>query len=398
MFVDFLYELRARGVKVGPMEALTLAQALSQGVSEPTLDAFYAVARALCVHREQDLDAFDRAFAHHFKGVADEALQLTEELLEWLSTPVSRRELTDDERQALEKLDLNEARQRLRQRLAEQRERHDRGNRWIGTGGTSPHGRGGENPAGLRVGEGAPGGRGAVLRAGERRFANLRDDVTLDTRQIELALRRLRAYVRQGAEDELDLDKTIDATAKNAGELEVKLRPPRRSNLRVLLLLDVGGSMDPFSSACERLFSAAKRATHFKELRTYYFHNCVYGSVYKTAALSERPEDRVAVTRLVQECDPSWRLIVVGDALMSPYELQSTGSRWSWDDDSGVPGVAWLMHLAQHFPHCGWLNPEPQAAWYGTAAVIRQVFPMHRLSVEGLGEAVARLMRGGARR
>ena len=393
MFVPFLYELRDRGVKVGPQEALSLAQALGIGLHKGTLDGFYEVARALCVHREQDLDAFDRAFGHYFRGVPDDALALTEELLQWLEQPVEMRQLTEEEKQILDRLDLAEARERLRRRLLEQRERHDGGNRWVGTGGTAPHGSGGRHPTGIKVGT-APGGRGALEIAGERRFRDLRSDVTLDTRHIEVALRRLRAFVREGAQDELDVETTIDRTARNAGELEISLRAPRRSNLRVLLLLDVGGSMDPHADVSERLFSAAKRATHFKELRTYYFHNCIYGSVYESAALFRG----VPVLRLLQDCDPSWRLILVGDALMSAWELQSSGSRWSYGDDSGAPGIAWLAHLGQHFRHAAWLNPEPQAAWYGTAEVIRRVFPMYRLTQDGLLEAVQHLMRGGSRR
>src|SRR3954463_12455342 len=185
MFVSFLYELRDRGVKVGAQEALSLAQSLGLGLHKGTLDGFYEVARALCVHREQDLDAFDRAFAHHFRGVPEEALQITEEILQWLETPVSRRQLTEMEKELLERIDLREARERLRQRLQEQNARHDRGNRWVGTGGTSPHGAGGTHPGGGKVG-GAPGGRGALDIAGERRFRDLRSDVTLDTRQIEI--------------------------------------------------------------------------------------------------------------------------------------------------------------------------------------------------------------------
>lgn len=393
MFVEFLYELRERGVKVGPQEATSLAQALSLELHEGTLDGFYRIGRALCVHREQDLDAFDRAFAHHFRGVADEAIALTDEVMRWLESPAARRQLTGEERQLLQRLDLDQVREQMRKRLLEQRGRHDRGSKWVGTGGIAPHGSGGTNPAGIKVGD-AAGGRGAVEVAGERRFKDLRSDVTLDTRHIEVALRRLRAFVREGAEEELDVEGTIDRTARNAGELELKLRPKRRSNLRVLLLLDVGGSMDPHAEVCEKLFSAARRATHFKELRTYYFHNCVYGRVYQSASLLRGVE----VLHLLRECDPSWRLILVGDASMSPWELQSAGSRWSFTEDSGAPGLAWLAHLAHHFPHSAWLNPEREASWLGTAEVIRRVFPMYRLSQDGLLAAVHHLMRGGARR
>jgi uncharacterized protein with von Willebrand factor type A (vWA) domain len=394
MFIEFLYELRERGVKAGPQEGLALARALLFQLHGTTLDGFYGVARALCVHREEELDAFDRAFAHHFRGVPDEALRLTEEVLQWLADPASMRELTPEERKLFESLDLEEVRSRLRERLAEQRERHDRGDRWVGTGGTSPHGRGGKHPTGIQIGEGSTGGRGALEVAAKRRFRELRSDVTLDTRQIELALRRLRAHVREGAPDELDLPGTIAATAKNAGELEIQLQPPRRSNLRVLLLLDVGGSMDPHSEVCERLFSAAKRATHFKELRTLYFHNCVYGRVYETAALMRGPK----VLDLLRECDASWRLIVVGDALMAPWELTATGTPWTWADDQRGSGVAWLVALQRHFHRSVWLNPEPETAWYGTAEVIRRVFPMFRLTLDGLTEAIQHLLRGGPSR
>src|SRR5436305_10337384 len=261
MFVDFLYELRERGVKVGPQEALTLSQALGKGLHETTLDGFYRVARALCVHREEDLDAFDRAFAHHFRGVPDDALKIAEEVLQWLLDPRSRRELTDEEREILEKLDLEEVRKRLRERLAEQNERHDRGNRWVGTGGTSPHGRGGTHPSGITVGADGenrpPGGRSALARANAHGFRELRGDVNLDVRSIGLALRRLRAFVREGALTELDVEATIDKTASNAGELEIVMRPERRPDVKVLLFIDVGGSMDPHVQVSERLFSAA---------------------------------------------------------------------------------------------------------------------------------------------
>src|SRR5581483_5061698 len=335
MFIEFFYELRKRGVKVGPQEAIAVAEALGRELHDTTLDGFYDVARALCVHREQDLDAFDTAFAAYFQGLEVESLQISEELLDWLENEAPRRELTDEERKLLESLDLREVRRRLQERLREQRERHDRGNRWVGTAGTSPFGRAGTNPSGISVGEGPPGGRGALARAGAHHFRSLRGDLNLDVRQIELALRRLRAFVREGALTELDLDASIDATAKNAGELEVILRPERRPAVRVLLLLDVGGSMDPHVDVCERLFSASKRATHWKRLEVYYFHNCVYGWLYPTTKL----RDGVAVTDVLNNCDPSYKLIVVGDALMHPSELFQGGSHWSYEEWSETPGV-----------------------------------------------------------
>ena len=390
MFVDFLYELRRRGLKVGAQEALSLGRALDRGLHDDTLDGFYDVARALCVHRAEDLDGFDRAFAHHFHGAADEALKLTEEMLEWLKDAAPRRELTEEERKLLDSLDLEEARRRLKERIADQKGRHDRGNKWIGTGGTSPHGRAGSSPSGIRLGEGEPGRRGgAIANALERKFANLRGDVTLDTRAIEQALRRLRAFAREGALDELDLEGTIDSTAKNAGELDIKLRPPRRSNVRVLLLLDVGGSMDPHAELCSRLFSAARRASNFKELRTLYFHNCIYGKVYPDTWLRRGQN----LTDVLAQCDPGWRVIVVGDALMHPQELFSGGGRWTYhEDDAGdVPGVAWMQLISEHFRKSVWLNPEPEAQWYGTAATLGRLFPMYRLTLDGLSAAIQKL-------
>ena len=340
------------------------------------------------MHREQDLDAFDTAFAHYFEGVELEALQITEELLSWLSEAAPRRELTDEERELLKSIDLKEARRLLQERLAEQKSRHDRGNRWVGTGGTSPHGRAGTHPSGIAVGEGQPGGRGALARAGAHNFKALRGDLNLDVRQIELALRRLRAFVREGVLSELDLDATIDATAKNAGELEVVMRPERRPAVKVMLLLDVGGSMEPHVQLCERLFTAAQSATHWKRLQVHYFHNCVYGHLYPTTRL----RDGVPVPEVLAACDANWKLIVVGDALMHPSELFQGGSSWSYEDWSDVPGVAWLDHLAAHFRRSAWLNPEPERLWRGTAATIARLIPMYRLTLDGLAAAVAHLV------
>jgi uncharacterized protein with von Willebrand factor type A (vWA) domain len=212
-------------------------------------------------------------------------------------------------------------------------------------------------------------------------------------RQIELALRRLRAFVREGALAELDLDATIDATAKNAGELEVVMRPERRPAVKVLLLLDVGGSMEPHVQVCERLFSAAKSATHWRRLEVYYFHNCVYGHVYPTTRL----RDGVPVADLLAACDANWKLIVVGDALMHPSELFQGGSAWSYEEWSDVPGIAWLDHFSAHFRKTAWLNPEPERLWRGTAETIGRLFPMFRLTLDGLSEAVAHLV-GGSRK
>jgi uncharacterized protein with von Willebrand factor type A (vWA) domain len=234
---------------------------------------------------------------------------------------------------------------------------------------------------------------GAIRLAQERRFRDLRGDVTLDTRQIESALRKLRHLVREGPLTELDLEGTIDKTAQNAGELELVIRAPRKSNLKVLLCIDVGGSMDPHAELCSRLFSAARRATHFK-LKTLYFHNCVYGHLYPTAVLRDGPR----IDEVLKECDPSWKLILVGDALMNPAELYARGGIWTYGDGSQQSGLAQLVKLGEHFQKTAWLNPEDSRYWTGTAETIGKIFPMFRLTLDGLGEAVGHLTRGSQRR
>lgn len=388
MFIPFLYELRARKVPVGTQEAVALAGALKAGLHESSLEGFYFVARALLIHDEKHLDAYDQAFAKVFQGVESVAAELHEQLLEWLKDARQRLpELTEEEKRLLEQLDADEIERLFQERLREQQERHDGGNKWIGTGGTSPFGHSGRAARpGIRVG-GAGGGRSAVRVATQRNFREYRDDLVLDVRQLGMALRKLRAFTREGNEQELDLDKTIDETARNLGELEVVTRPPRKSNTRVILLMDVGGSMDPYAHLMSRLFTAAKEATHFKELRTYYFHNCVYGRVYKNARFSEP----VSVSELFTETDRRYKLIIVGDALMAPWELMSSSG---WPGDEGLEGVLWLAKLREHYPASVWLNPEPPSTWWQTTIdVLRKVYPMYPLTLEGLGEAVSQLTR-----
>jgi len=391
MIVPFIYELRSRKVPVGTMEAVALAKALSMGLHESSLDGFYHVARALCVHSETHLDAFDDAFLAHFKGIEKHAIDIKKQIFEWLLEAKDKMaELTDEERKLFEQFDSETLQQMLEERLREQKERHDGGNKWVGTAGKSPFGHSGEPRKGIRVG-GQSKNRSAIKVAGERQYRDYRSDLTLDTRQAGVALRKLRAFVREGIEEELDLEGTIDATAKNAGELDVKVRPPRRPNTRVILMMDVGGSMDPYAELVSRLFSAASKASHFKELRTYYFHNCVYGQVYKDA----RFNDKVRIDDLVHECGPHYKLIMVGDALMAPYELLSgNGSVYLGEDDKNA-GIAWLELLSRHFEKTCWLNPEPVSYWGGnTIEHVRRVFEMFPLTLDGLGEAVAHLTKG----
>jgi uncharacterized protein len=395
IFVNFLYRLRKFDVPVGAQEAIALAEALKIGLHENSLDGFYYTARALLVHREGHLDAFDQAFLAEFKGVEGEHVRLKEELLEWLKdAKIKLDQLSPEERALAESLDIEELKKLFEQRMNEQKERHDRGNRWVGTAGTSPFGRDGQKREGVRAGA-AGGNRSAVQVADARQYRPYRSDVTLDLRQMEMALRRLRAFIREGAEDELDLDRTIDETAKNAGEIEVVVRPPSRPNTRVILMMDVGGSMDPYAQLMSKLFSATKRATHFKELRTYYFHNCVYGRVYKT----ERFDDPIWVQDLLHECGRNYKLILVGDALMAPYELLRQGGAISINDRNTLPGIGWLMMMQQHFPQSIWLNPEPQTYWDGTTIDhVRKVFEMFPLTLEGLTQGMAYLNKGKSAR
>jgi len=397
MFVPFLFELRKRKVKVGLQEAMALTRALGMGLHDSSLDGFYHVARALCVHDESSLDAFDQAFLACFRGVEAKSLDLVKELEEWLRDPKMKKDLSPEELAMLQHLGLDELLKLFEERLREQKERHDGGNRWIGTGGTSPFGANGMHPTGLRVGP-MGGGKSAVGIADARAYRAYRSDIVLDVRQIEVALRKLRAFAREGAELELDLDETIDETARNGGELEIVMRPPKKPNVRVLLLMDLGGSMDPYAELVSQIFSAAKRASNFRELRTHYFHNCIYGKVYETESF----RSSVSVRDLLLHCTKEWKLVIVGDAAMHPSELLGGGNWYGTrTDDVGesMPGVRWMQLLADHFDKTAWLNPEPPSYWKGgTAEMLAAVFPMYHLTLEGLGEAMAHLSKGPARR
>jgi uncharacterized protein with von Willebrand factor type A (vWA) domain len=396
-FVPFLYELRAKKLKVGAQEALSLARALALGLHDSSLDGFYHLARAICVHRESDLDKFDEAFLSHFKGITVASMELVDQLEEWLKDPATRKELSESEIAALQALDMEALKKLFEERMKEQRGRHQGGSHWIGSGGTSPFGQNGVNPNGLRVGA-MGGGKSAMGIADARKYRPYRSDIVLDVRQIEVALRKLRAWKREGLEDELDIDGTIDATAKNAGELEIVTRAPRKSNVRVLLLMDVGGSMDPHAQLVSRLFSAAKRASNIRQLKTYYFHNCVYGRVYETEHFAE-PQ---LLDDLLHDLGPEWKLVMVGDAAMHPAELLGAGDyEYYATGHHGPPqtGMKWLTKLADHFRRFAWLNPDPPNYWRGgTAEQIGRVFPMFPLTLDGLSDAITQLSKGDVRK
>lgn len=381
MFVDFFYHLRSFGLKVTITEWLSLMRALAEGHGRADLTVFYHLARSLTVKRETDYDAYDRAFASFFKDL--ETVDLTEELLEWLDNPILP-DISDEDREKIKLFDLDGLKKRFNELLEEQNERHDGGNRWIGTGGTSPFGHGGEHPAGIRVG-GEGGGRSAVQVAGSRRFRNLRSDRILDTRQIGVALRRLKRLDKDDGPEELDLDLTIDESARNGGEIDLVFAPPRRNRIKLLLLMDVGGSMDPYTLLCERLFSAAHAASHFKKFEYRFFHNCVYERLYTDISRWQGELTSEVLKRL----DQTWSIIFVGDAWMGPYELTHSGGAIDYDYNNSTTGLSWLRRIRERVPNSIWLNPESRSRWNApTIQLIHTVFPMFELTLDGLTEAI----------
>ena len=405
MLIRFFLMLRAAGVPVSVTEFLALLDALAQGTvplagppdkgtAPPerltATESFYFLSRAVLVKDERHYDRFDRAFAAHFRGAeaAFEALLATELPADWLEMRFALA-LTDEEKARIESLGGWDAlMETLRRRLEEQKARHQGGDRWIGTGGTSPFGNAGYNPEGIRIG-GEGGNRRAVKIWERREFANLDDSVELGTRNIKLALRRLRRFARQGAADTLDLDGTIESTARRAGLLDIRMVPERHNAVKVLLFLDIGGSMDDHVRVCEELFSAARG--EFKHLEHFYFHNFVYESVWKDNR--RRHGERTPLPQVLHTYGPDYRLVLVGDATMSPYEiLQPGGSIEHWNEE---PGAAWMKRLLASFPRHAWLNPEPQDRWEYTPSIriTRELVEdrMFPLTLAGLDRAMRSL-------
>ena len=385
MLVDFFLHLKAFRLPVSTREFLTLLEALDARVVSTSLDDFYTLARTCLVKDEQLFDRFDVACGAYFKGV-DGVLDFSADIpAEWLRRAMEL-ELSDDERHAIAALGgLDALLAAFRERLAEQRERHEGGRKWIGTSGTSPFGAYGYHPEGMRVGaEGRS--RSAVKVWDERSFRNLDGDVELNTRNIKIALRRLRRFAREGVPEELDLDGTIAGTARNAGWLDLKLQPERRNRVKVLLFLDVGGSMDPHVELCEELFSAAK--SEFRHLTHFYFHNCIYDYVWHDNA--RRRNERFGTLELLRTYAPDWKVIFVGDAAMNPYEL--TAIDGSAEYRNLEPGLAWLVRIFEHFRSVAWLNPEPARTWEytRTTQLIQQALGprMFPLTLDGIGQAV----------
>ncbi len=387
LFLSFFFRLRGRGLKVTPTQWLAVIEGLVRGLHGSSLMGFYSLSRAILVRDETELDDFDLSFAEHFRGAPEAAAAIEGDVLRWLEDPIPPYPVDPAWRRVFEEVDVDALRAELERRLAEQKERHDGGGRWVGTGGTSPFGHGGWHPGGIRIG-GQRGHGTAVQVAAERGFREHRRDQVLDTRQLGVALKKLRALKREGVADELDIDATIDRTAKEGGEIELVFRPPRVSDLSLLLAFDVGGSMDPYRRLVDRLFSAAHGARHFRHFDHVYFHNCVYEAVYADALF----RDPIPLHELMRHHGPETRLVLVGDAHMYPGELTQRWGAIHWSDHNEEPGIAHLERLASHFRHAAWLNPMDERWWNAPSIrLIGRLFDMYPLTVAGVERLAADL-------
>lgn len=385
MLTDFFYHLRDHRLPVSVQEYLTLLEALRSGVMPPTLDDFYHVARMTLVKDETLFDRYDQAFGAFYRQI-EAALPADKELpLDWFLKDFQKH-LTPEEKAAIQKHGWDKLMELFKKRLEEQKERHAGGNKWIGTGGTSAFGHGGYHPEGIRVGGPSAGNRTAVKVWEKREFRDYDDQQELGTRNFKMALRRLRRFAREGAELELDLDDTIRSTARNAGFLDLQMVPERHNAVKVLMLLDVGGSMDDHINRVEELFSAAR--SEFRHLEVFYFHNCPYESLWRNN--SRRQSERFETWDILRTYNEDWRLIIVGDATMSPYEILHPGG--SVEHHNVETGAAWLQRLLENWPHAAWLNPEPEGYWpyRQSIAIIKNIMQdrMYSVTVSGLEQAM----------
>ncbi|QJQ00305.1 vWA domain-containing protein [Herbaspirillum rubrisubalbicans] len=387
MLIDFFYTVKQAGVPASIKEFLTLLEAMEQQVIVPSLEQFYYLARLTLVKDEANFDKFDRAFGAYFKGVETIFEKRPDIPLEWLLKQLQR-ELTPEQKAAVEKFGYDKLMERLKQLLEEQKERHEGGSKWIGTGGVSPFGHGGYNPEGIRIG-GKGGQRSAVKVWEERQYQDYDGQRELGTRNIKVALRRLRRFAREGLDEELALDDTIRATASNAGYLDIRMQPERKNKIKVLMLFDVGGSMDDHIARTEELFSAAR--TEFKNMEFFYFHNCVYDYLWKNNR--RRHAERFSTWDVLRKYTPDTKLIFVGDATMSPYEIVQPGGAMEYNNAEA--GADWLQRFTSTFPHFVWLNPEPEGLWQYRQSItlIRQLMNgrMYPLTMDGL-EGAMRLL------
>ncbi|MCG3164611.1 MAG: hypothetical protein POELPBGB_00370 [Bacteroidia bacterium] len=395
MFLNFFFLLKQKGLPVSLHELLALLGAMKKEVIAYNVDDFYALCKTILVKREEHLDLFDRVFGEYFQGMeAISKEQLMKIPEDWLEKN-RKRQLTEEEKALIEAFGgSEELRKRFEELLKEQKERHEGGNRWIGTGGTSPFGNNGFNPQGYRVGGEASGNRSGIKVWDNRDFANLDDKRELDTRNLKLALKRLRHFTREGAEEELDMETTISKTSRNAGYLDIAMQPSKENRVKVLMFLDIGGSMDDHVDLCSRLFSAAKH--EFKHLEYFYFHNCIYDYVWKDNEM--RWSDRTSTYDLLHKFNRDYKVIIVGDAAMSPYEIMSDSGSVEYSNSES--GFAWLNRVKDHFPQIAWLNPNAEGSWnfYQSTVIIREIFTdrMFPATIEGI-ERMMKKLRSGAK-
>ena len=388
MLIDFFLHLKAKKLPVSTREFLTLLEALKEHVAGNSIDDFYFLARTCLVKDETHYDKFDRAFGEYFKGVTQIPGLEADIPEEWLKM-MMKKHLTPEEKAKLEKLGWDKLMEEFKKRLAEQKERHAGGSKWIGTGGSSPFGHGGYHPEGIRVGGPSAGNRTGVKVWENREYRNLDDTVELGTRNIKIALRRLRRVAREGAEADLELAGTIAGTARNAGWLDIKMRPERHNKVKVLLFLDIGGSMDDHIKVCEELFSAAK--SEFKHLEYFYFHNCIYDYVWKDNR--RRHGERFPLWDVMHKYGEDYKVVVVGDATMSPYEILQPGGSVEYSNEEA--GAVWLQRMLDTWPRAVWLNPEPERLWdyRHSIELVRTIFNsrMFPLTLAGLESAMREL-------
>ncbi len=396
MFTDFFYTLKNKGLDVSTTEWLTLMDALSKGLAKSSLTEFYYLGRMILVKHESDFDKYDLAFMEYFKGIQRED-EVPAHIMEFLDKQDMETDQQNKEIYGVEtSRDANEVKRMFRERLTEQKSEHNGGNYWIGTSGGSAFGHHGRNPGGIRVG-GVSGMRTAFQVMGERKYVDFRHDKTIDIRQFQVAFRRLRQYSSKldVPKTELDINKTVDATCENGGFLQLEFDKPRKNTVKLLLLFDCGGTMYPFAELCNNLFQAVHKANHFKDVKTYYFHNCIYSKVYKTAECEMG--DWYDLDYVFKHTDKDYKVIIIGDAQMAPEELFDLNGNYSGPND-GMSGYEWNQLLRSKYKKCVWLNPRRHTtlssvlSWMESEEALANLYDMYPLTVDGLKAAITKLM------
>lgn len=395
MFITFFYLLREKGLNVSINEWFSLIEALDKGLCSSSLIHFYRLCRGILIKSEVDYDKFDQAFAEYFRDVRTPE-EIPDQVWNWLDKELGEMDEAQAYEMAFKKYELDELREMLNKRLCEQKEEHNGGNYWVGTGGTSVFGHSGYNPAGIRIG-GKSRHKSAVKIAGERNFKDFRQDTTLEIRHFQMAFRKLRQFSSRldGPKTELNLEETINETCDNAGNLKLVWERPRQNTVKLLLLFDSDGSMFPYMNLCNRLFHAVNKSNHFKDLKVYYFHNCIYEHLY--TGPSCRRGRWVDTEWVFNNLGSDYRVVLVGDGTMAPSELMNKGGNNYVGLYNQVPGIEWLKSIKKKYPHSIWLNPIPEYNWpytYGefTLQKIREIFPMFELTIDGLDAGIKKLM------